>query len=204
MKQLHRADVFGWSQFDEDRNIDFHSTFWRRPEGNVVVDPLPLSPHDLSHMQEMGGAAWIVLTNSDHVRDAQALARSTGARLAGPVAEQNNFPLPCDRWLGDGEELVPGLKVLACDGSKTAGELMLLLEETTLITGDLVRAHEGGRLCMLPDGKLVHKQKAILSIQRLLEQGRIEAVLPGDGWPVFRHGHAALVELIAELEPSSA
>ena len=24
MKALHRPDLFGWSQFDEARNLDFH------------------------------------------------------------------------------------------------------------------------------------------------------------------------------------
>ena len=36
MKRLHRPHLFGWSVFNEDRNIDFHSTVWVRPEGNVV------------------------------------------------------------------------------------------------------------------------------------------------------------------------
>ncbi len=195
MKRLHRADLYGWSQFNEDRNIDFHSVLWVRPEGNVVIDPLPLSPHDQDHLQQLGGAAWIVVTNSDHVRDAKELAQKTGAKLAGPRAEAASFPIRCDRWLEDAEQLVPGLKVFELEGSKTDGELALLLEEGTLIVGDLIRAHEGGRLCMLPDVKLRDKAKAIASVQRLVQAGKIDAVLTGDGWPIFRDGNQTLVEL---------
>ena len=48
MKRLHKQNLFCWSEFDEDRNIDFHSYLWVRDEGNVVIDPLPLTEHDKS------------------------------------------------------------------------------------------------------------------------------------------------------------
>ncbi len=197
MKALHRPDLFGWSAFDAARDLDFHSTLWVRDGGNVLVDPLPLSDHDAAHLERLGGAAWIVITNSDHVRGAPAIAARFGARVAGPAAERAGFPIPCDRWLGDGEEVVPGLTALALDGSKTPGELALLLEGTTLLTGDLVRAHRAGALALLPDGKLREKASAIASLRRLVALRGVEAVLVGDGWPVFRDGHTRLAELLA-------
>ena len=195
MKRLHRPDLHGWSHFNNDRNLDFHSVLWVREGGNVAVDPLPLSDHDRAHLEKLGSVATIVITNSDHVRAAAQLAADTGAALCGPAGEREGFPLECSRWLGDGDEVVPGLRALALDGSKTPGELALLLEETTLITGDLVRAHEAGRLCMLPDPKLRDRAGALASVRRLAALPGITAVLPGDGWPIFRDGAAALGEL---------
>jgi hypothetical protein len=197
MKLLHRPDLWGWSRFDESRNIDFHSLLWVRSGGNVVVDPLPLSPHDTAELRSLGGVRLIVVTNSDHVRAAESLAKLTGAKLAGPVAERDTFPIGCDRWLGDGDQAVPGLLALALDGSKTPGELALLIERTTLVTGDLVRAHAAGRLDLLPDTKLADRTAALRSLDRLIALGAIEAVLTGDGWPVFRDGQRALEELSA-------
>jgi len=200
MKRLHRPNLFGWSVFNEDRNIDFHSAVWVRPEGNVVIDPLPLSDHDERHLRELGGVAWIVITNSDHVRDAIRLAENTGAQLMGPSQEANNFPVECNRWLTDGDEVVPGMPVLELEGSKTPGELALLLESSTLITGDLIRAHEGGTLCLLPEEKLSDKRKAIASLRRLTLLPELEALLPGDGWPVFRDATCRLQELLMNLD----
>ena len=188
MKRLHRPDLYGWSRFDEARNIDFHSVLWVREGGNVVIDPLPLTEHDAHHLRELGGVSLIVVTNSDHVRAAAEIAREHHARVAGPVAEKATFPIPCDVWLADGDEPVPGLTVLALSGSKTAGELALVLEKRTLITGDLVRAHEGGKLCLLPYGKLEDLEQARASVRRLAALSGIEAVITGDGWPIFRHG----------------
>lgn len=200
MKQLHRHDLFGWSVFDEARNIDFHGTLWVRPTGNVLIDPLPMSPHDTAHLESLGPVGTIVITNSDHVRDAPALASKYGTALFGPAGERENFPVPCTDWLSDGDEVVAGLRAIALEGSKTPGELALVLEETTLITGDLVRAHQGGQLCLVPDPKLSDREKAIASVRRLASLEGIEAVLPGDGWPVFRDGHRALEELIRAVE----
>ncbi len=200
MKRLHRPHLFGWSVFNEDRNIDFHSTLWVRPEGNVVIDPLPLSDHDETHLRALGGVAWIVITNSDHVRDSIRLAETTGAQLVGPSQEADDFPIACARWLTDGDEVATGMSVLEMEGSKTPGELALLLEGSTLITGDLIRAHEGGALCLLPEQKLSSKDKAIACIQRLMHLPELEALLPGDGWPVFRDAKYLLQELLMKLD----
>ena len=200
MKRLHRPNLFGWSVFNEDRNIDFHSAVWVRPDGNVVIDPLPLSDHDEAHLRKLGGVASIVVTNSDHVRDSIRLAENTGAQLMGPSQEANNFPVECTRWLTEGDQVVPGMLALELEGSKTPGELALLIDGSILITGDLIRAHEGGALCLLPEEKLSDKRKAIASLRRLTLLPELEALLPGDGWPVFRDATVLLQELLMNLD----
>jgi Metallo-beta-lactamase superfamily len=199
MKALHRGDLFGWSRFDEQRNIDFHSVAWIRTGGNVLIDPLEMSEHDLAHLKTLGGATSVVITNRDHLRAAVRLADALGASLLGPAAEKRELAVDCERWLSEGDEIVPGLIAFEMHGSKTPGELALLLDETTLITGDLIRAHRAGRLNLLPDAKLADKEKATASVKRLLDFPRIDAVLVGDGWPVFRDGHARLRELVESL-----
>jgi glyoxylase-like metal-dependent hydrolase (beta-lactamase superfamily II) len=199
MKALHRSDFFGWSVFDPSRNIDFHSVLWKRPGGNIVIDPLPLTDHDAAHLDALGGALLIVVTNSDHVRATAALAERTGARVAGPRAEREQFPVHCDEWLGEGEEPAEGLRVYELQGSKTPGELALSLDGSVLVFGDLVRAHQGGRLNLLPDAKIKDKASAKASVERLAALEKTEAVLVGDGWPVFRDGKRALEELVRGL-----
>lgn len=197
MKALHRPDLFGWSQFDEARNLDFHGVAWIRQGGNVLIDPLPMSPHDIAHLDALGGASLVVITNSDHTRAAQPLAARFGARLCGPAAERETFPFACGRWLCDGDEVAPGLRARTLNGSKTPGELALVLEDTTLIAGDLLRGHVAGKLNLLPDAKLRDRAAALASVARLTrEHPRLDGVLVGDGWPVFRDGLARLRELL--------
>ena len=204
MKRLHRADLYGWSTFDEARDIDFNAIVWVRPEGNVLVDPLPMTPHDRTHLAGLGGAAWIVITNSDHVREAAKLAKELGARIAGPRAEKDAFPIPCDRWLGDGEEIVPGLVAYELEGSKTPGELALSLDRATLIFGDLVRAHRAGSLMLLPPEKLKDVARARLSLRRIVERhAAVESVLVGDGFCAFGNGWHLIHDLLGMEAPAS-
>lgn len=200
MKFLHRPELFAWSVFDERRNLDFNSVLWKRPGGNVLFDPLPLTDHDRRHLAELGGAAWVVLTNSDHVRAAGALVAELGAKLAGPAAEQGQFPLRCDVWLAEGDELVPGLRTFEISGSKTPGELALLIEETTLVTGDVIRGQRAGSLNLLPEAKLKDPGCVLECVKALVQHSRIEAVLVGDGWPVFRDGRMRMLELLAPIK----
>jgi glyoxylase-like metal-dependent hydrolase (beta-lactamase superfamily II) len=200
MKKLHKPNLYCWSEFDEDRNIDFHSYLWVRDDGNVVIDPLPLTEHDEEHLHSLGKVTQIIITNSDHVRDAERLSSKTGAEVWGPEAERDTFPIACSKWLGEGDVDLKGLKVTVLHGSKASGELALLIEDSTLITGDLIRAHEGGKLCMLPDAKLTDKKLAVASALQLSEFSAVDAILPGDGWPVFRNGQVVLKELVGTLQ----
>jgi len=182
--------------------MDFNSVLWVRPDaegGNVVVDPMPLSEHDLAHIERLGGVGWVVVTNSDHIREAAALRERFGAKIAGPAGEAEGFGVPLDRALSDGDELVPGLVAYALEGSKTAGELALVLDGETLITGDLVRAPVAGRLAALPVAKLSDVAAARASVERLAALDAVEVVLVGDGWPLFAGGHAALRALAASM-----
>jgi len=197
MKRLHREDLYAYSVFNERLNIEFNSFVWVRDAGNVLIDPLPMSEHDRAHLKSIGGAAWIVITNSDHVRGTEALARELGAKVAGPCAEKDGFPMRCDRWLADGDEIVRGFTVFELEGSKTPGELALALEPDTLIFGDLVRAHRAGSLMFLPPEKLKDAALAQSSVVRVFEgHGNVDAVLVGDGWCVFRDGRTLMSELL--------
>jgi hypothetical protein len=63
-----------------------------------------------------------------------------------------------------------------------------------------VRGQRAGRLNLLPDAKLANRAAALDSLRRLTEIGGVDAVLVGDGWPVFHGGRHALNALLIELE----
>ena len=199
MKSLHKNNLYCWSQFDEERNIDFHSYLWVRDKGNIVFDPLPLTNHDKNHLNSLGKVSHIIISNSDHVRNAKELAGETGAPIWGPAAEKENFPIECSKWLDESKGLLAGLDVYCLTGSKTDGELAFVVEGETLITGDLIRAHCGGKLCILPEGKLQDLDEAIDSVKKLAGIKGIKAILPGDGWPVFRDGETVMSELVVSI-----
>lgn len=201
MKQLYKPNLWGWSLFNPERNLDFHSVFWKRPAGNVVIDPLPLSDHDAAHLEQLGGVREIIVTNSDHGRAALELRDRSSARVWGPRLEPAFLASLRAEALAPEHALGPDLEVIELHGSKTQGELALLLDGDTLVVGDLIRGQRAGRLNLLPDAKLADKARALASIAALARRGDIQAVLVGDGWPVFGGGSAALLALLAEVQP---
>jgi hypothetical protein len=74
-----------------------------------------------------------------------------------------------------------------------------VLEQSTLITGDLIRSQVGGELCLLPDAKLTDAAQAKQSVKRLADLPGITAVLVGDGWPLFNQGGDILKNLAMSL-----
>ncbi len=198
MKSLHRPDLFGWSSFDEARNVDFNGTLLVREGGNVAFDPMPALEHDLAHIEALGGVSWVLITNSDHGRAADDFARRFGASIAAPAGDRPELGhLKVDRWLAN-DDLIEGVSCIAMRGSKTPGELAFQVGDT-LIVGDLVRGQHAGRLNLLPDPKLADKAAAIDSVRLLVGLGGIEAVLVGDGQSIFRGGHERLVDLLEAL-----
>ncbi|MFT6398377.1 MAG: hypothetical protein ACJAYU_003135 [Bradymonadia bacterium] len=68
----------------------------------------------------------------------------------------------------------------------------------TLHRPDLVRAHRGGSLTLIPDAKLRDSKEALASVTKFLDSRETEAVLVGDRYPIFRDGFARLAELVEE------
>ena len=89
MQQTVLAGVAMWSVWQPDRNLYFNSFFVASPDGNVAIDPLPISDADADDIAARGGLTWVLVTNRDHERDARAVAakirrepRLFGARRA--------------------------------------------------------------------------------------------------------------------------
>ena len=201
MKSLHRTDLFAWSQFDTSRNVDFTGHLLvNGVHGNVAIDPLPTDAHDTEHIDSLGGVAWVLISNADHVRDARGFVERWGARVAAPAGDRSSPELkglPVALWMQDEDELSFGVRCIGMRGSKTPGELAFLLADGgTVITGDLVRGQVAGSLNLLPDAKLSDRAAALESVRRLAELPELEAVLVGDGQSVFRDGRQRLQDLL--------
>ena len=174
MKQLHRPNLWGFSLFNAERNFDFHSVFWSRPAGNVLIDPLPLTPHDAEHLDRLGG----VRHHPDQLRSRAGGGRAARAYVRPPVGAEAELAFLESlgaRALDAEHTLGADLQVLELSGSKTPGEPCLNLEGETLVVGDLIRGHRAGRLNLLPDAKLGDKALAIGSLEALTRRGGIDA-----------------------------
>lgn len=172
-----------WSRWQPDRSLFFNSFFIAGGE-NVIIDPLPLEECDLASIRAAGGAAWIVVTTRDHERDAAALAKKLGAKVAAPEPDIPEMTVKVDRALRDGD-VVGRARVVQLDGMKSPGEFGLHLADcATVIVGDALWGDPPGSLRMVADEKLGDPKRAALSLRRLwaLEPKHI---LVGDGHCIY-------------------
>src|ERR1700682_6153284 len=90
-----------WSAWQPGPNVFFNSFFVHAEGGNLIVDSLPLSETDAAQIAELGGAAWVVVTNRDHERDAQNVAARFGAKIVASEADAASLGFPVERTLND-------------------------------------------------------------------------------------------------------
>jgi uncharacterized cupin superfamily protein len=187
------SGVAMWSVWQPDRNLFFNSFFIEgdSSDGNLIVDPLPLSDADAAEISGRGGARWIVITNRDHERDARAVALRFGAKL---VASELDAPLlsgPVDRLLRDGDT-IGGATVIALDGVKTPGEFALNFRALrAVVVGDALWGTPAGALRLMPDEKLADAARATLSLRKIAA-ALPEHLLLGDGASIFGNARSVL------------
>jgi len=180
-----------WSRWRPDRGLYFNSYFVEGDGENMLVDPLPLEDAQAQKIAAAGGAAWIVITNRDHERDAAAVASRFGARVVASAPDAAEMSVRADRIVADGE-VIAGARAIALDGLKTAGEFALYFpDRQTVIVGDALWGDPAGSLRLLPDDKLRDPMLAANSLCRLRAVAP-RHLLVGDGMPIFGRAYEAL------------
>lgn len=193
---LQRTSLDGismWSRWQPDRSLFFNSFFIKGATNgeNAIVDPLAAEESDLAAIEAAGGAGWVIITTRDHEREAAALAKRFGAKIAAPKLDIPEIKTPVDRPLLDGDT-IGRAKVVQLEGMKSPGEFALHLADCdTVIVGDALWGDPPGALRMVPDAKLGDAKKAALSLRRLWAL-QPENILVGDGHCIYGDATGAI------------
>jgi glyoxylase-like metal-dependent hydrolase (beta-lactamase superfamily II) len=182
-----------WSFFSEEKQLDFNGLLLTVNDHCVLVDPPPMEAADRAAILKGQAVDYILLTNRDHVRDAEACRRDFQAKVFAPVADAPLMGIPIDKTYQDGELLPGGLWVIHLQDMKSPGESALFLDRGKgyLILGDSLIGKPAGRLSLLPAEKFADVAKARESLRRLLKYN-FETVLVGDGVSVLTGGKEAV------------
>lgn len=195
MKQLLDG-VYTWSVWNEAKELDFNGHYLLTDEGACIIDPPPLSDADVEEIGRLGRPIAIVVTNHNHVRDAQTLHQAFGCQLAVPALDAAQVGCPFDATYGDGDTFGPlGAIVLA--NQKSPGESALYWpKRRLLVLGDALIGKPAGKLSLLPPAKYADVAKAREGLKPLLELD-VETLLVGDGTSFVEGGGQALKAFFA-------
>jgi glyoxylase-like metal-dependent hydrolase (beta-lactamase superfamily II) len=190
-------DIFTWAWFSAPHGYDFNGHFLVLPEGNLCIDPVDAPPEVIAELARRG-VARILLSNRNHVRDANRVRSRTGARTAihpadATYARQQGAEI--DDQLHSGERVGP-LVVVGVPG-KSPGEVAFHWPaRQILIVGDALIGHPPGQCALLRDKVMDDPTGLRASVRALLDLD-FDTLLVGDGVPILSGAKQRLAQLVA-------
>lgn len=188
--------IFTWSWPSPAHGYDFNGYLIRAEDGNLCIDPAEATPEALAEIVRHG-VARILLTNRNHVRDANRIRSRTGARTAihaDDAGHAEGQGAVIDDRFAAGEAIGP-LRVVAVPG-KSPGEVALHWPaRRLLIVGDALIGNPPGALSLLREQVMDDPPRLRASV-RALRALDFDALLVGDGTPILQGAKAHLERLV--------
>jgi glyoxylase-like metal-dependent hydrolase (beta-lactamase superfamily II) len=181
MKQI-LPGMWQWSQFSNEKQLDFNGLFLMVGEHKILVDPPPLTPEAATFIRRNGPIDYIIVTNRDHAREAATCQAEFRCQLQVPEADAGQMELKPTKTFKDGELLPGGVWIVHLKDQKSPGESALYIQQGrgVLIVGDALIGRPPGAVSMLPADKYADVGKAKEGLRRLLKYN-FESLLVGDG-----------------------
>jgi glyoxylase-like metal-dependent hydrolase (beta-lactamase superfamily II) len=155
--------IFTWGSTYADRPWDLNGYAIRLDGCTVLVDPPAPGEDDWPSFDLIKPIAKIVLTNRDHVRDAELFRTRCAARLVAGADEVTQLaPIAIDEAVREGDLIAGALRVIHLPG-KSAGEIGLYFDPAhhavsremggILLLGDAIIGNPPGALSLIPEPK---------------------------------------------------
>jgi glyoxylase-like metal-dependent hydrolase (beta-lactamase superfamily II) len=200
--------IFTWGSTYADRPWDLNGYALALDGGSILVDPPAPEEAEWLRFEALKPFSRIILTNRDHVRDAELFRQKFGAQLVAGVEELKQFmPVVIDQPVREGDMIAGLLRVIQLPG-KSPGEIALLLDSDShpasrehggiLFLGDAIIGNPPGALGLIPEQKLDDPALLRRSLQKLLNY-QFNVLLFCDGKPVLRHGKDAVEKFVSEI-----
>ncbi len=183
-------NLFLWSEFSEEKQLNFNGYYLVHGEESVIIDPPDLSHVGMDELKQrvatndQSPLKAILLTNAHHSRASLKFKEAFHIPIYVHESDRDLLDFTPDHTFKADEKLFCGLKVIHLEEQKTPGESALLLEDQKkLFIGDALIGKIQGKLNLLPPEKYkdIHKAKKALKV---LESCNFDDLLLGDGVPI--------------------
>jgi len=195
MKEI-LSNIWSWQWFSEPHGYDFNGHLLCVPGGNLCIDPVMMTAEELTELVHLG-VSRILLTNRNHVRDANRVRARTGARTAihpadAGYARVQGAELDDELHVGD---TVGPLQIVGVPGKSPGETAFHWPERRILIVGDSVIGKPPGKCGLLNDKVMDDPAQLRRSVRALLDLD-FDCLLVGDGVPILSGAKDQLAELV--------
>ncbi len=196
MKQI-LPDIWQWSWFSEEKQLDFNGLFLMVGEHKILIDPPPMTAEARAVVRRHEPIDYIIVTNRDHIREAAVYQAELRCQLWVPEADASQMEVNPTKTYKDGELLPGGIWAIHLKDQKSPGESSLFLERGRglLIVGDALIGKPSGSVRMLPVDKYADVERAKEGLSRLLKYN-FESLLVGDGASILVGGKQQVEQLL--------
>jgi len=196
MKQL-LPDIWQWSWFSEEKQLDFNGLFLTVGEHKILIDPPPMTGEAISVILRNGPVDYIIVTNRDHAREAARYQDEFHCQLQVPDADAPQMDLKPTKTFKDGELLTGGIWVIQLKDQKSPCESALFIQQGkgVLIVGDALIGKPAGSVSFLHAEKYADVKKAHEGLRRLLKYN-FDSLLVGDGVSILTGAKKAVERLL--------
>jgi glyoxylase-like metal-dependent hydrolase (beta-lactamase superfamily II) len=197
MKQI-LPNIWQWSWFSDEKQLDFNGLFLMIGEHTILVDPPPMTAEARAVVRQHEPIDYIIVTNRDHLREAAVYQAEFRCQLRVPEADAAQMDVKPTKTYKDGELLPGGIWAIHLKDQKSPGESALFIEQGrgVLIVGDALIGKPPGSVCLLPVEKYGDVQKAKDGLSRLLKYN-FDSLLVGDGTSILVGGKRQVEQLLS-------
>ena len=194
--------IYSWSEFNEERQLNFNGYFVIHKDASVIIDPPKLSDRGLRELKDLVAlnistpVKAILLTNVHHDRSCQELKKIFPIPIYINEKDRDLLDIKSDKTCKDGDRLFCGIRVVHISDQKSPGESAFYIEDRkVLIVGDALIGKVQGEVNMLPPEKFedADKAKAGLHVLRELD---FESLLVGDGHSILEDAKAKVEKFL--------
>ena len=183
-------NLFRWSEFSDEKQLNFNGYYLVNQEESVIIDPPELSDDGMSELKQRvadharSPLKAVLLTNVHHDRASLKFKETFDTPIYIHENDKALLDFTPDHTFKGDEILFCGLKVIHLKEQKSPGESAFFLEEQKqLFVGDALIGKTPGKLNLLPPDKYKdsHKTKEALKV---LKSYDFDDLLLGDGEPI--------------------
>lgn len=189
--------IYSWSWFSQEKGYNFNGHVVATGTEWVIIDPPPITSEEQEWLRKQGTITGIILTNRDHVREAQALRTQFSTKVLIHEKDASLIEIQVDKTYRDGEQLPGGLVAAHVPDNKSPGETALFLSRVkgVLFLGDALIGKPPGQLNLMQADKYADVAKAKQGIRVLLKY-LYDSVLVGDGASILTGGRQAVQDFL--------
>ena len=196
-------NIFSWSIYSEEKNLDFNGYFLVHNNESIIIDPPELTEDEekellsLININPSSPLKAILLTNIHHERASNLLKDTFSIPVWVNKFDKNNLEMSTDNTFIGGEKLFCGIESIQLEAQKSPGETAFYIRDLeVMILGDALIGKFPGQVSMLPSEKYKDIKKAKENL-KLLMNYEFKTLLLGDGIPILKNAKEAVSDFLS-------